>query len=725
MFEKAKWITKRSLTLPWYDWNPPQRNTDIPSPYLAKSFSLGKPLKKAILNAVGYGQAVYFCNGARIPGSYLPTINTDSTKTVVYNTYDITALLRQGKNRFGMLLGSDHYPFDPLHPMYMRAIVQIDLTYTDGTSEQVVSDSTFGVAASPILSSNKYFGERYDARLEIEGWCDPDFDDSKWEKAMVCSPPGGKYREILSPPITVIREIEGIEIAPRVYDFGTDTAGWVRIAVSGKAGSEIAIRYSERLMPDGQAVNQDGITQSGAHTDRYILSDKEGEQVWEQMTLMHGFQYVQIEGEFDKIKVTAIVAHSDLPVLSEFWCDNEIIDAIHRACLNSIRCNCRGLLFESPHVEQLNWTGDGCAAAQAISLNYDAYSMFYEWMHHYKDNQTPAGRLTCGVPTNDPGSTVGANGIDWDSAIIHIPYYVYRYSGDRRIVDLVWENMCASLSFFEKQSDNYINEFSVGDWKGEGTVHHERCEGVFAGTPFFYLDAMMMAEMARATGREDKPFTELAKNIKEAYHQAYIKDGRLQSDNETAIALTAYAGLYEKDEEEKEIARLEQMIREQGYSASMGLHGARTVFEMLSRHGYDETAFRTVTNLDAPGYGSIYRYGRDSLSECLNFAAVLDYCDNNPHNVCDVVSLNHYMLSCIEVWFYEALLGIRIRGMEHKEITVEPKFVSGIHEARGICHGIGVHYTDAVVEIDSPYPFIYCYGGESKALPAGSYCFDR
>ncbi len=725
MFENAKWITKQSLTKPWSDWTFPRHNDLIPSPYLAKTFSLGKPIKKAHLHAVGYGQAVYFLNGERIPDCYLPTQPTDPALTVVYNTYDITNLLKQGNNRFGILLGNYDYHHKGAHRSCMRAIAQIDIEYDDGTAEQICTNSSFRAATSPIIFTCKLFGENYDARLETEGWCDADFDDSGWENAIICSPPGGSYRENLCPPIRIIREVEGKEIAPKVFDFGTNTSGWVRIAVKGKEGSEIKILYSERLQSDGQSVNREGLARWGSHTDIYILSDKKEAQIWEQSTSYHGFRYVQIDGEYDEISVKAIVAFTDMPTVSSFWCDNEIVNCIHRASINSIQTNCHGVMTDCPHREQNPWTGDACASAQAVNLNFDAYDMFYEWMHHFRDNQTPEGRLCSLVPSLEDWPYNNAVGVDWDSAMIHIPYYTFKYSGDRRIVDLVWDNMCKSLSYFESQCENYLNHFVVGDWKGEEELHHERCNGAFVGSTFFHWDTLMVAEMARETGRDDTPFVELAARIKASYRSEYIKDGVLQSDYETAIALTACAGIYEKDEEEAEIARMEKMIRERGYRLSIGVWGARTVFEMLSRYGYDETVFRCLTNLDAPGYASVYRAGLDTLPEDFDFYDKLPLFDNNTLNPADIPSLNHQYYSSIEAWFYQSLLGIKIEGVGYSNVIIEPKFVSGIHEVKGNCRGICVSYDDKAVEIDCPYPFIYRYKEQEKSCLAGKYTFER
>ena len=130
---------------------------------------------------------------------------------------------------------------------------------------------------------------------------------------------------------------------------------------------------------------------------------------------------------------------------------------------------------------------------------------------------------------NGVWETAFANGPDWDSAIFHIPYYAYRYSGDRRIVDLVWENMERTLRHFATLSENCLLRAGVGDWASCGAT----CDKQITDTAYYAIDAQMMAEMAAATGRDPAPFAALFARIRDDFRAAYVKNGEL-----TAISLS-------------------------------------------------------------------------------------------------------------------------------------------------------------------------------------------
>lgn len=725
MFEQAKWIERDSWTAQWAF---PDRQKPLPTPYMARTFTVKAPLSRATLSVVAYGQAAYYLNGARLPDSHLPTQQTDPTKTVVYNTYDLTPHLYEGKNRFGMLLGNADYGFTTqLWRSTAKALVQIDLVYKDGTTESVVSDTQFRTAPSPMLDSRFLGGETYDARLEIDGWCDADFDDSAWARARICAGPGGRLRPILCPPIRAMEERAGTEIAPGVYDFGINTSGWVRIRVRGAAGDEVVIRYSERLYEDKTHIDRRWLCNRGeeSHTDRYILKDSPDAQVWEVQTLYHGFQYAEVTLPADCVleEITAIVAYTDLQSVSHFSCDDERLNHLYRASLNSILTNCHGLLTDCPHREQGAWTGDAAASAQAVNCQFDAFGLFYEWLHHFRDAQLPDGRMPSYVPCDGPWTYSFACGADWDSAMIHLPYYTYKYSGDRRIIDMCWDNMCALLSYFHTLTEDGILTRALGDWNAmvRGGENNKHAHGgiPLVATCFYGIDAYMMAELAEATGRDSAPFYALHARIRDAFRARFFAGERLDSDVDSAIALTAWAHFYTESEERAEVARLAALLRERDNVALCGIHGMRCLFELLCRHGYAQLAYDVITNEAHPGFASVWLHNRSTLPEKLNFHEFAQANGGNPN------SLNHHYFSPVILYFFRSLAGIRIEGFGYDNVVIEPQFVSGVTRVDADCHGIHVAYDANTLTIDCPYPFTLLWNGARKAMEKGRYTLSR
>lgn len=703
MLENAKWITRTPITRWGFEEDPAKLP---PSPYIARSFTVKKPLRAAELAVAGLGQAAYFLNGARLPDSHRPTEPTAPIVAVIYRTYDLTALLHVGVNRFGAILGNNAYN-DPRIARWRGVpmlIAELSLTYTDGETEQIVSDTMFRTADAPVLFSLRRCGEKYDARQEIDGWCDAGFDDSNWDAAHICAGPGGVLRPTVCPPERIVRCIEGREIAKGVFDFGENVSGHVALTVCGARGATAEVRYAELLSEDEQHVNRNNILSDiykpMAHKDVYILKGM-GEEHYAPYFSYHGFRYVEVTGDFDSVTATAQVAHTDLAPASDFSCDNTTLSALHDITMRSILTNCHGALTDCPHREQNEWTGDGMLSAEAVCIAFDAYDFFMEWMQKFKEDQLPDGRLPCIVPMkNITWETAFANGPDWDSAIFYIPYYAYRYSGDRRIVDLVWENMERTLRHIASLSENCLLRAGVGDWASCG----ETCDKQITDTAYYATDARMMAEMAAATGRDPAPFERLYARIRADFRAAYVRDGVLTDTHQTALAAAIFAGFFTAEEKQAAGALLAEALRTAGHHFVCGVHGLRFIFDALSDTGHIQELVDTVVNPAYPGYGNVVARGMTTLPEWFNYGA----------------SQNHHFRSPVDAWLFNYLAGIRPDGFGMESVTVAPQFVRGVSTLTATVHGVTVSYDEEQLTVSSPVSFTLVYGGKTMHCPAGT-----
>lgn len=700
MLKNAKWIARD----PWIEWRVPAEAEMPPAPYLVKDFEITAPPQKATLYVAGLGQAAYYVNGERIPDSYLPTYRSDFTKTVFYNTYEIAPLLRVGKNRLGAVLGNTAFndPGVSAFRGHERMIASLELVWADGSRTCLVSDSSWKTHPSPTLRSNWRCGDEYDARLETAGWCDPATPTDTWQSAEVCRGPGGALVPSICPPMKVFATLPGKEIAPRVFDFGMNTAGWVRISVRGRAGSEVKLLYAELLAADGNAVDQRNINNCGTHIERYILRG-DGEECWEQLFQFHGFRYVQLTGDCEILSVTALTVHTELKPLSTFSCDNDILSGVCHAAETSIRTCCHGAFQDCPHREQNEWTGDALLGAETICMAYDVYDLFYQWMQVFRDAQRPDGQLPCIVPAKQHVWEYNfANGIDWDSAIIHIPYYCMKYTGRREIVDLVWENMCKSMDFFASLSETCLMNNGLGDWTAS-----EPCTKEITSTAMYRADALMMAEMARATGRDDTPFLTLADNIRRDFRAKYVKDGRLTERRQTALSVAIATGLLEEEECKAEAKSLAENLRESGNRFLSGVHGLRTVFSVLSRYGYADVLLDVLQNDRVPGYATALKRGHNTLWESFGGGT----------------SHNHFFKCEPLAWLYRDLAGVHFEGLALDRIVIAPLSLRDVREWAVNVRGIAVSLKEGVFAVSSPYPFTWRRSGNEEHYPAGSYTF--
>lgn len=706
MFENAKWITKDNYTV----WQLPSKDAMGPCPMFAKNFNIKKTVKSAVLNIVGLGQAVYFLNGKRLYDSVRPTHPAKFTETVIYNQYDLKELLKIGKNRLGIILG--HIGYSDTDFISWRSnckmIAQLDVVYFDGEKEEIVSDTSFKAHDSNVLFSQRLCGEKIDANLYVNGWNEVEFDDNDWQNSVITKAPGGSMRTTICPPIREIKELSATEISKNLFDFKENISGFVRVKVKGKKSQEIEVLYAERLNETKTSVDQElivcNIGHFMAHRDVFVLSGNEDE--FEQLFAYHGFRYVEIKGEYDEIEITAVCTHTDLESRAHFSCDNEMVNAIHKATVKSILTNCHGVMVDCPTREQNPWTGDGMLSSEAININFDAYGLFYEWMLKFKDEQLNSGGLPCLIPMkNNLWEYNFANGPDWDSAIFFIPYYTFKYTGNREIVDTMWENMCNSLKYFNSLTEGYLLNCGLGDWASVG----ERTEKQITDTTYYRLDALMMAEMAEATGRDARHFTCLAENIKEAFRNEYVKNGKFTVMHQTALSCAIYGGFLTETEKKTAVNDLIALIKENDYRFILGVHGLFMIFDALSENGGIEPLFDTVVNAKYDGFAKAVEEGIDTLTEFFNRS----------------YSLNHHFRSSVDAWFFKHLAGIKIDGFGFDNVKIEPKFVKGINTINATLHGISVSYNENEFLVDSPYDFTLVLNGVTQKFEKGRHNFKR
>ena len=159
-------------------------------PLLRRAVRLSAVPVRARVYATALGSYRLTVNGAPAgPGVLVPDW-TDYRYRLTYQTYDVTRLLRRGGNAVGVVLGAGWYAGRMGYsskryaygPPPVRLLLELHLTYADGHEDVIASDTSWRAAAGPILFSEIYDGEAYDARLEQPGWDRPGFDDGRWAR---------------------------------------------------------------------------------------------------------------------------------------------------------------------------------------------------------------------------------------------------------------------------------------------------------------------------------------------------------------------------------------------------------------------------------------------------------------------------------------------------------------------------------------------------------------
>jgi len=678
MFEKAKWIGGQD---------------DIKtasSPLFRKTLTIGNTIKSAVLNVCGLGYGVYYINGKRVTKDVLITPFTRFDKRVLYNTYDVRELLSEGENCIGVMLGNgwyndiaatwDYEKADWRH--YPKLIFQLDIIYESNEIQSIVSNSSWKTADGPIIYNHVRCGELYDARMEIAGWNEVDFDDNLWRNAFVCRGAGGVFEPVIIPPIRIVKTLSVKSKIGNVYDFGQNISGWVKIRVKGKRGSEIKIKYSERLNADG-SIDTENINMFNfdelKHTDIYILKG-EGTEEWEPSFVYHGFRYVEVLNATDDFEIEARVVHTDINIIGEFECSDDMLNKIHNAARWSTLTNYHGIPTDCPHREQNGWTGDALLSAEQALMNYDIAQCYKKWLRDFKDVQRPNGQLPGIIPTSAWGYNWGS-GPAWDSAIILIPYYIYFYTGDKSAIEDMWDNMKLYMAYLDSMSEDDIVNFGLGDWCSPENA--KVCSSDVTDTAYYYVDAKIMAYCAKALGRESKSFEELAAKIKKAFRERFINDGIVEGDCQTSIACGIYQGLYEPKEIPAAAAYLAKLVEEKDYHIDCGILGTKYIFTALSDNGYADIAYKMVVNPTMPSYAYWINSGMTTLCEDWEMKS----------------SLNHHMFSEVDFWFYKYLAGIQISP---NGLVIKPCFIDGLKWVRAKYKDIEVFWNKEMIEVKAP-----------------------
>ncbi|HNU28524.1 MAG TPA: family 78 glycoside hydrolase catalytic domain, partial [Sedimentisphaerales bacterium] len=531
-----------------------------PAPLFRKSFVLTKRPVSARVYICGLGYHELRLNGEKVGDHVLDPAFTRYDRRALYVVHDVTKQLRKGFNALGVILGNGWYnmhtravwDFDKA-PWRDRPVLrcQLEMTFDDGSTRVIASDATWRVSTGPIVFDSIRNGEIYDARLEKADWDDPGCDDSNWPLAQIDSGPKGELRAQLMPPIQVTDTLKSAKLTepkPGVYvfDIGQNLAGWARLKVSGPTGTEVVIRYGERLNKDGTLDQKDigqHIKTGKAQTDTYILKGQ-GTEVWEPRFVYHGFQYVEVTGLPGKPSLDTIearVVHTAFDKAGSFECSNDLFNRIQRNTLWSYVSNFVGYPTDCPHREKNGWTGDAHLAAETGLYNFDSAAAYAKWMNDFKDEQRDSGELPGIVPTSGWGYAWG-NGPAWDSAYVLIPWYLYEYEGDAQVLADQYNRLQRYVDYLTSKAQNHIVSIGLGDWVPAKSKTPEKV----TSTGYYYCDALIVSKTAAMLGKTEdaRKYGDLALKIRDAFNREFFqKDtGLYDGGTQTAMSCALYHG---------------------------------------------------------------------------------------------------------------------------------------------------------------------------------------
>lgn len=700
-------------------WMP---GSDVNAPIMRKNVNVGKEVKRARLYATARGAYWFYINGQRVGDGYLNPGWTDFRHRIMYNTYDVTQMLRQGNNALGIELGhgwfcddfgwagamwGDQYGYKP------SALAMIKVEYTDGTNETFVTDNTWKVYnGGPLYVNNLYHGVIYDAQREVDGWKEPGFNDAAWEKVAILPPP---------PASTEIQGYVGLEIKNNItltakkmtrignrfiYDMGQNFAGVPRLKnMKGRKGQTITIHFAEMLYPETVPENPRApLTRehyernkgqmymdnyrSAISTDYYTFRGAPEGETFEPPFTQHGYRYVSIDGLDEPLPledVEGIVLESVGEQTSHYETSNADINQLFNNIVWGQRGNFLAVPTDCPQRdERLGWTGDANVFCRTSTYNMMTGPFFNRWFYTLRDQKSDNGDVGGYYPSLG-GTKEGAprsgfeRGCGWSDVTVTVPWEMYQQYGDLGFVERHYGAMKDYMKFLESQAKDYIypDAFYWGDWLAPMPTNIS-----MLSTAYFGYDARLMREMAKALGKTDDAvyYDKLYRNISRAFCNYFFDsegytiegnhEGTPRMDTQTSYLLPLAFLELPEDLQQKAVKHLLEAIERSNYHLQTGFLGTPLLCNVLSNFGHNDIAYKLYTQTEYPSWLFPVKQGATTMWERWNSYTIKEGFGDVGMN-----SFNHYAYGAIEEWIMSHNLGIQRDENRpgYKHILMQPK----------------------------------------------------
>jgi hypothetical protein len=677
----AQWITAPSSL---------QRGSN--STFLLRhEFSTKPKIKRATLNICGLGQYEVSINGMNVTTNVLTPGWTEYTKTCLYDTYDVTALIRGGDNAVGILLGNGMYrvakggryakfekSFGPL-----QAIARIRLEYEDGSVTIIGTDESWRAGISPMTFSSVYGGEDWDARLEQSGWNRPGFDESRWLTAEISTGPGGKLRGVSrsAPPIQIFETHvpvgrHQVKTNVTIYDLGQEASHLARFTVHGPAGSRVRITPSELVNSNGTLfVNN----YNGRAWSEYTLAGT-GEEAYTSKFFYYGGRFLQVEcisptngTEIPLVdSIVGLDIHSSVTMAGKFSCSNDLFNRVDTMIRRAELGNMMSVITDCANRERLGWLEQDHLHGPSFHYEYDMSPLVTKVVGDMMDCQLDDGLIPTHVPEYPIMSPKWRDAIEWGTTGILMPWQQYQWTGDVAGLRSSYPMMRRYLDYLTSKATNGIAAPGLGDWNGLRA--NTNTPNNLIATALYFENTRALAQSAKVLGKTDEAavYEKLAATIRAAFNAAFFHPDTQQygTGSQCANAMALDLGLVEPASRPAVLQHIVDDLARQHYAMTIGEVGLPYLLRALAAGGRSDVIFDMANQTEYPGYGYQLKMGATALPETWNAGR-----DNTQIQ---------FMLGHIIEWFYHGLAGIRLdpQSPGFKHFVIHPTVVGDLTEVK-------------------------------------------
>ena len=636
--------------------------------YFRKSFASKSPVRNAVLYVTSLGLYEVHLNGQRVGDHVLAPDWTDYKKRLNYQAYDVTSMVKSGQNVIAAQIANGWYAGHLGNGGFQEygkvpaLLTQLQLTYADGSTEIVSTDSTWKLHPSPVMSSDFMLGESNDARQEIADWDQPGISESGWAQVSLRdSGDVGVLESQIAPPVRETGRIKPINISEPApgkwtFDLGQNMVGVVQLKVSAAADTVITLHHAEMLKPDGTiyTTNLRGAPSVDVHTCK-----GGGEETWQPKFTFHGFRYVEVTGLEAKPTadmVTGIVLGSDTPRTGSFSCSDPRVNQL----MSNIQWGQRGNYLSVPtdcpqRDERLGWMGDAEVFVRTATCNADVASFFSKWLVDVDDAQTPQGAFTDVSPARGTGAGTPA----WGDAGVICPWTIYLAYGDKRLLEQNLPAMTRWVEWCRQNSTDLIRDQKrsrggdYGDWL---SIKADTPKDVI-GTAYFAYSTHLVAMSYAAIGDKENAakYQDLFEQISKAFNAKYVdENGRIKGDTQCCYLMALKFDLLPDALRAKAAQYLVDDVKAKEWHLSTGFVGVSYLLPMLTQTGNVESAYKLLLQDSFPSWLFSVKHGATTIWERWD-GWTPDKGFQNP----GMNSFNHYSLGSCGEWLYDSVAGIQ------------------------------------------------------------------
>ncbi|KAJ4299777.1 hypothetical protein N0V90_005023 [Kalmusia sp. IMI 367209] len=713
---KANFITTPSAT----------NTTDRPF-RIRKGFRLPKEygtIIKARLYSTALGVYQPYLNGSVVGDHVMAPGWTSYHHRLHYQIFDVISFIRRDlpnvlafevaegwyAGRLGWGGGKSRHYGDVL-----AVLAQLEVQFDSGETYTVFTDADWACKASPLLKSQIYDGEIYDAAKDEPGWSTPvvtEMNKDGWAPTKIVEAPLARLISPDAPPVRITAEVAPVNIfttpsGKRIIDFGQNLVGKLRLnEIIGPSGHSVSFIHAEVI--DNGELGVRPLRQARC-TDEIILSGQEIKD-WMPKFTFHGFRYVQVDGwdlsagvkpDLNLDSVTALVVHSDMTRTGTFHCSHPLVNKIHENVVWSMRGNFFSIPTDCPQRdERLGWTGDVQIFAPTANFLYNSGSLLASWLQDLAAEQAPRGGIPpLTVPNILDYACPNMPQAVWGDAAVLTPWDVYVASGDLEVLRRQYASMKAWIDegIRRGHDDLWDDTWQLGDWLDPTAPPDEpgnsRTHGVIVADAYLVHITSRMAEISALVGDtiDEKRYQEQTQRLKTAFSHKYIApSGLLVSDTQTALSLAICFGFYNNQTQlEAAGARLEQLVRLAKFRVATGFAGTPIVLHALTMTGREQVAYRMLQEKRCPSWLYPITMGATTVWE--RWDSMLPDGSINPG---EMTSFNHFSLGAVANWLHSVVGGIRLKEPGWRVFFVAPR--------------PGGTLRDAKVTFESPYGRIEC-----------------